>query len=271
MPYDIIDKTIIDAAKSLRAISTYSVGYDHIDVDYARLKKIRIGYTPDILTKTTAELAFAVMLDLLRRITEGDRLIRRGGWKEVFGADTYVGVEIEGKTVGILGMGRIGKAFAKKAHAFGMNIIYHNRHRLSATQERSLHAKFVSKETLFSTSDVITLHVPYTKETHQMINSRVLKMMKPSAYLINTSRGKIINEEDLIKALKKRQIAGAALDVFYKEPIGRNNPLVKLDNVLLTPHIGSSTKQTRDGMARITIRNLELAMNNRKPKYSIGY
>lgn len=270
MPYDIIDKQVLDAATKLRAISTYSVGYDHIDIKYALQKNIKIGYTPDVLTETTADLAFTIMLDILRRVSEGDRLIRKGGWKQVFGADTYVGTEVAGKTVGILGMGRIGKSFAKKAKVFGMKIIYHNRHRLNKLQEKSLDAKYVTLDELFSKSDIVSIHVPYSEDTHELVNANLLNKMKKESYLVNTARGKIVNEQDLIKVLQKKQIAGAALDVFYNEPIGKNNPLTKLENVVLTPHIGSSTEQTRAKMADITVLNLNLAMANKNPKYYVS-
>ena len=271
MPYDIIDQQVIDSAQNLKSISTFSVGYDHINLQYAKEKKIRVGFTPDVLTDTTADLAFTLMLDLMRRVTEGDALIRKGGWKEVFGADTYVGTEISGKTVGVLGLGRIGISFVKKAKVFGMNILYHNRKRLSKSKEKVLGVKYVSLNDLFSKSDVISIHVPYTKETHQMIDAKILKKMKKDSFLINTARGKIINEKDLVNSLKKKEIAGAALDVFFSEPIGKNHPLTKLDNVVLAPHIGSSTKETRAKMAEVTVLNLKLGLKNKKPKYSVGY
>jgi glyoxylate reductase len=271
MPYDIIDKEVIDSAKDLKVISTYSVGYEHIDIEYAKEKKIRVGFTPDVLTEATADLAFTLMLDLLRRVTEGDRLIRGGRWKQVLGPDSNLGIDIEGKTVGILGLGRIGKSFAKRAKAFGMNICYHNRNRLNRTDEKDMSVKYVTLDELFSKSDVITIHVPYTKQTHEMINSKLLKKMKKESFLVNTARGKIINESDLVKSLKRKEIAGAALDVFYTEPLQNNSPLIKLDNVVLVPHIGSATKETRAEMAKIAIQNLELGIKNKKPKYSVGY
>lgn len=271
MPYDIIDKQIIDSAKKLKVISTYSVGYDHIDIKYAKEKKIRVGFTPDVLTEATADLAFTLMLDLLRRVTEGDRLIRKGKWDQVLGPDNYLGDDIEGKTVGIFGLGRIGKSFAKKARMFDMKILYHNRNKLDKKEEEIFDASYVSLDELFSTSDIITIHVPYTKSTHEIVNSKLLKNMKKESFLVNTSRGKIINENELTKVLKTKKIAGAALDVFYKEPIQKNNPLMKLDNVVLVPHIGSATKETRKEMLKIAIQNLEMGINGKKPKYSVGY
>jgi glyoxylate reductase len=269
-PYDNIDKDVLYAAKNLKTISTYSVGYDHIDVKYAKKQGISIGYTPEVLTGATADLTFALILDLLRRVTEGDRIIRRQGWTQIYGAYDYVGTDISGKILGILGFGRIGAAVAKRARAFGMNIIYHNRHRLSKNTEKSLGVKYVTFDQLFKKSDVVSLHVPYTKETHELVDMKLFKKMKKTSFIINTARGKIIKENDLISALKKKMIAGAALDVFRNEPIGLNNPLTKMQNVVLSPHIGSSTAETRKKMAEITVINLKLGMIGKKPLYSVN-
>ena len=269
-PYDSIDKDVLSAAKMLKTISTYSVGYDHIDVKYAKKQGISIGYTPEVLTDATADLAFTLILDLLRRVTEGDRIIRSGRWTQIYGAYDYVGTDISGKTLGILGFGRIGAAVAKRARAFGMNIIYHNRHRLSKNTEKSLGVKYVTFDQLFKKSDVVSLHVPYTKETHELVDMKLFKKMKKTSFVINTARGKIIKENDLIYALKKKIIAGAALDVFRNEPIDLNNPLTKMQNVVLSPHIGSSTAETRKKMAEITVINLKLGMIGKKPLYSVN-
>ena len=270
-PYDRIDKEVMDSAPNLKVISTYSVGFDHIDTEYAKKQKIRVGYTPEVLTDATAELAMTLMMDILRRASEGDRIIRKGGWKQIYGAYDYVGVDIKGKTLGILGLGRIGEGVAKRASAFDMKIIYHNRTRLSKSKENKLKAKYVKFEDLISKSDVLSLHVPHTKDTDKIINLALMKKMKKTSYLINTARGKIINEKDLVVALKQKIIAGAGLDVFETEPIGKNHPLNKLENVVLAPHIGSSTKETREKMAEITVKNLKLGISNKKPIYSVGY
>ena len=270
-PYDKIDKEIIDYAKNLKVISTYSVGFDHIDTEYAKEKKIRVGYTPDVLTDATADLAFSLLLDISRRISEGDKIIRDGKWKEILGAFDYVGVDLKGKTIGILGLGRIGSTLAKRAKAFDMKIIYHNRKHVSKAREKSLNAKYVSFEKLIAESDFISIHVPHTKETDQLFNMKILKKMKKTAFLINTSRGKVINEKDLVAALKKKTIAGAGLDVFETEPIDKKHPFVKLPNIVLAPHIGSSTKETRIKMAEITVKNLDLGMKGKKPIYSVGH
>ena len=270
-PYDVIDKDTINESKNLKVISTYSVGFDHIDTEYAKKKKIRVGYTPEVLTDATADMAFSLLLDISRRTTEGDRIIRKGDWKEIYGAFDYVGVDLQGKTIGILGLGRIGSTLAKRAKAFDMEIIYHNRKRVSKSKEKSLNAKYVSFEKLIKESDFVSIHVPHTKETDKLFDMKILKKMKKSSFLINTSRGKVINEKDLAYALKKKIIAGAGLDVFDKEPIKKNHPLVKLPNIVLAPHIGSSTKETRIKMAEITVKNLNLGINGKKPIYSVGY
>lgn len=270
-PYDKIDKEIIDSAENLKVISTYSVGFDHIDTEYAKRKKIRVGYTPEVLTDATADLAFSLLLDISRRLSEGDRTIRNGRWNEIYGAYDYVGVDLQGKTIGILGLGRIGSTLAKRANAFDMKIIYNNRKRVSKTREKSLNAKYVSFEKLISQSDFISIHVPHTKETDRLFDMKIFKKMKKTAFLINTSRGKVINEKDLVAALKKKIISGAGLDVFETEPINKKHPFVKLPNVVLAPHIGSSTKETRSKMAELAVKNLELGMKGKKPIYSVGY
>ncbi len=270
-PYDKINKEIIDCAKNLKSISTYSVGFDHIDIEYAKEKKIRVGYTPEVLTDATADLAFSLLLDISRRVSEGDRIIRDGKWKEIYGAFDYVGVDLQGKTLGILGLGRIGSTLAKRAKAFDMKIAYHNRKRISKSKEKSLNAKYVSFEQLITKSDFISIHVPHTKETDKLFSMKILKKMKKTAFLINTSRGKVINEKDLVTALKKKIISGIGLDVFETEPINEKHPFVKLSNIVLAPHIGSSTKETRMKMAEITVKNLDLGIKGKKPIYSVGY
>jgi glyoxylate reductase len=270
-PYDKIGSDLIDAAKNLKVISTYSVGFDHIDTQYAKKKKIRVGYTPEVLTDTTADLTFSLMLDVVRRVSEGDRIIRNGKWRQIYGAFDYVGMDLRGKTLGIFGLGRIGSAFAKRAKSFDMKIIYHNRKPVSKNKEKRLGLKYVTLNKLITQSDIISIHAPHTKETDQLFDMKIFKKMKKSAFLINTSRGKIINEIDLVIALNKKIIAGAALDVYGSEPINENHPLTKIQNVVLTPHIGSSTKETRVKMAEITVKNLNLGISGKKPIYSVGY
>ena len=270
-PYDKINKEILQSAKKLKVISTFSVGYDHIDLDFAKENKIRVGYTPEVLTDATADMAFGLLLDSLRRISEGDRIIRKGKWKQIYGAHDYVGFDLQGKTLGIMGLGRIGKTLAKRAKAFDMKIIYHNRNRISRNEERKLGVKYVAFDKLITQSDIISIHVPHTKETNQIFNMKILKKMKKTAFLINTSRGKVVNEKDLVTALKQKIIAGAGIDVFETEPIEKNHPFMKLENLVMSPHVGSSTKETRIQMAELTVKNLINGMNGKKPIYSVGY
>ena len=268
-PYDTIDKKVIKSAKNLKVISTFSVGFDHIDIDFAKSLGIKIGYTPEVLTNATAELTIGLILDVLRRISEGDRIIRNKKWNVIFGAYDYTGTEVSGKTIGIIGMGRIGREVAKKASGLGMNVIYHNRKPVSKSIERKLKAKYVSESVLYKKSDVISLHVPYNKDTHHLMNSKIFKKMKKTSFLINTSRGKIVNEKQLVTALKTKEIQGAGMDVYESEPVHRNSLLLKLENVVLAPHVGSSTNETRRKMSDITVKNLVFALEGKKLLYSV--
>lgn len=268
-PYDKIDSDVINAGTRLKAISTFSVGYNHIDVNTALKKGIVVSYTPEVLTKATADLTVALILSLFRRVGEGDRLIRKNKWRTIFGPYEFLGTDLSGKTLGIFGMGRIGKAVAKRALGFEMKLLYHNRKRLSSQEEKRLNAKYVSLDELFRRSDVVSIHAPYTPKTHEIINLKLLKRMKKTSFLVNTARGNIINEKDLVVALKKKTIAGAALDVFQNEPIDISNPLTGLRNVLITPHIGSATIETRKEMAEITVKNLILSLAGKKPIYQV--
>ena len=270
-PYDKINKEVLQSAKKLKVISTFSVGYDHIDLDFAKENKIRVGYTPEVLTDATADMAFGLLLDSLRRISEGDRIIRKGKWKQIYGAYDYVGFDLQGKTLGIMGLGRIGKTLAKRAKAFDMKIIYHNRNKFSRNEESKLGVKYVAFDKLITQSDIISIHVPHTKETNQIFDMKILKKMKKTAFLINTSRGKVVNEKDLVTALKQKIIAGAGIDVFETEPINKNHPFMKLENLVMAPHVGSSTKETRIQMAELTVKNLINGMNGKKPIYSVGF
>lgn len=268
-PYDSIDSDVINAGTKLKAISTYSVGYDHIDIKTASKRGIVIGYTPEVLTRATADLTMALMLSLFRRIPEGDKLIRDNKWRTVFGPYEFLGTDLYQKTLGIFGMGRIGKAVAERASGFEMNVIYHNRTRLSKKEERRLGVRYVSLDNLFRTSDVVSIHSPHTSQTHEIVNLKLFKKMKKTAFLINTARGKIINEKDLVIALKREMIAGAGLDVFQNEPVNSKNLIVKLNNVIVMPHSGSATIETRKKMAEITIKNLVLGLSGRKMIYQV--
>ena len=268
-PYDVVDAEVMQAGTKLRAISTFSVGYDHIDIKTAARRGIVIGYTPEVLTRATADLTIALMLALFRRIPEGNDIVRKNKWKVIFGPDEFLGADLYGKTLGIFGMGRIGKAVAKRASGFEMKILYHNHSRLKVSEERKLDAKYVPLDELFRKSDVISIHSPYTRQTHGIVNLKLLKKMRKTAFLINTARGKIVNEKDLIHVLKKGIIAGAGLDVFWAEPISGRHSFAKMKNVVITPHSGSSTIETRAEMAQITVKNLVLALSGKKPIYQV--
>ncbi len=268
-PYDSIDSDVINTGTKLKAISTYSVGYDHIDIKTASKKGIAVGYTPEVLTRATADLTMALMLSLFRRIPEGDKLVHNNRWRTIFGPYEFLGTDLYQKTLGIFGMGRIGKAVAKRARGFEMKVIYHNRTRLSKKEEQDIGVRYVSLDSLFRTSDVISVHSPHTPQTNEIINLKLFQKMKKTSFLINTSRGKIINEKDLVIALQRKIIAGAALDVFQKEPISSKHPITKLDNVILMPHSGSATIETRKKMAEITVKNLMLALSGKKPIYQV--
>ena len=270
-PYDVIDREAIDSAPGLRAISTFSVGFDHIDVEHAKSRKIRVGYTPDVLTGATADLAFGLLLDCMRKISEGDRNIRAGRWTQVYGAYDFAGMDLAGKTLGILGLGRIGRAVAARAAAFGMRVIYHSKRRAPLGVERELRAKRVTFHRLLKESDAISIHVPHTDETGGMFDRVAFETMKDTAYLVNTSRGRVVNEGDLAAALRDGTIAGAGLDVFEREPISRRHPLARLQNAVLTPHIGSLAADTRAAMARLAVRNLVMGLAGKRPAHSVGY
>lgn len=248
------DKEIMDKGVNLKLISNYGVGYNNIDVDYATHKGIAVANTPNSTCEPTAELAFALLLAAGRRIGYYDRKLREPhaiDWS-IYGDP---GISIFGKTLGIIGMGRIGQAIARRAVASGMDIIYHNRNRLSEDIENLYNAKYVSFETLLKTADYISLNAPSTPETIKLIGEPELSMMKPMAVFINTARGNMVDEAALAKALKEEKIFAAGLDVYEYEP--KIHPeLLELDNVVLAPHAGTKTIEDRNKMAQETIRNI---------------
>ncbi len=255
---DRIDKELLDEAKKLRIIAQYAVGYDNIDIEECTRRGIYVTNTPGVLSEAVAELTMALILAITKRIVEADEFVRSGKWEEsktAWHPELMLGMDLKGKKLGIVGMGSIGYEVAKRAKAFGMDILYYSRSRKPHV-ERELNAKFMELNELLKESDIVSLHVPLTKETYHMIGEKQLKIMKPTAYLINTSRGKVIDEKVLIKALRENWIAGAALDVFYEEPTPKNNPLLKLKNVVVTPHIGSAGRETRERMAMLVAENL---------------
>lgn len=248
------DREMIDAAKKLRIISTYGVGYDHVDVKYAREKGIVVANCPKSIRRPTAELALTLLLDSARRVHFYDHAMREGVFLNVSEYDNQ-GFTIEGKTLGILGMGNVGQLVAQFAAGLGMNIIYHNRHQLDSSIEEKLHAKYVDFDTLIKDSDFLTLHAPATKQTYHIINSAIFKQMKETAFLINVARGSLVDEAALISAVKHGEIAGAGLDVYEDEP-HVNRELLQLDNVVLTPHAGSATHVARYNLSKEAAKNV---------------
>ena len=250
-----VDKALIDRGTKLRLIANYAVGYDNIDVAYALGKGLTVANTPAPVIAPTANLALSLILDVARRVTECDRKLRTLGKQMKIGVLENLGTPVTGQTLGILGMGRIGKALAKRAKALGMDVIYHNRRQLCIEDETRLNATYVSKEELLEQSDFISLNAPYTSETYHIIGEEELKRMKPSAILINTARGPLVDEHALVKALREGTIHGAGLDVFefgdYPLP-----ELLEMENVVLTPHIGTQTMKTRVIMARAVCDNV---------------
>ncbi|MGJ8455819.1 glyoxylate reductase [Pseudothermotoga sp. U03pept] len=261
---DIIDKEIMDSAgPQLKVISNYAVGYNNIDVEEATRRGIMVTNTPGVLTETTADLAWALMMAIARRIVEGDRFVRDGkfrGWEPML----LLGTDLYGATLGIVGFGRIGQAMARRALGFNMRVLYYSRKRVSEELERELNATFVDLETLLKESDFVTLHVPLTRETHHLIGEKELKMMKKESYLINTARGPVVDEKALVKALKENWIRGAALDVFENEPQVEPE-LLELDNVVLAPHLGSASYATRTRMSVMVVENLLKALKEEIP------
>lgn len=267
---DRIDKDIIDTGKKLRVISTYSAGFEHIDVAEATKKGIYIGYTPDVLTEATADLTFALMLATARRITEAERLLRAGDWKIAWSPTFLLGESVWGRTLGIVGSGRIGKAVAKRARGFAMKIFYNDVEKLSELEEEEYSIEFRELDELLRESDFVTIHTPLTKDTYHLINDERLKMMKPDAILINTSRGPTVDEEALVRALREKRIGGAGLDVYMKEPIAGDNPLLSLENVVLLPHIGSATREARSKMAEVAAKNLVAVLKGEPPLFWVN-
>ncbi len=257
---DKVDCNLLESAQPrLRIVSQYAVGYDNIDTECATRLGVYVTNTPGVLTDATADLTWALIMAVTRRIVEADKFVRSGEWYRSgtgWHPMMLLGFEITGKTLGIIGMGRIGRAVAQRAKGFRMRIIYYDKNRLPEEIEKELGAEYVDLDTLLREADVISIHTPLTPETYHMIGEEQLKKMKKTAYLVNTSRGKVIDTEALVKALREKWIAGAALDVFEEEPISPDHPLTKLDNVVLTPHIGSATWETRTRMADIVAENL---------------
>ncbi len=264
---DPIDREVLDAAPHLKAISTYAVGYDNIDIEAATKRGIPVGNTPGVLTETTADLAWALLMAIARRIPEGDAMVRRGDFKG-WGPKVLLGSDVHGKTLGIVGAGRIGQAVGRRAAGFDMDILYHSRSRKPSFEEECS-ARFVALDELVAASDSVTLHVPLTDDTYHLIGEEELTAMKNTAYLVNTARGECVDEEALVAALENGDIAGAALDVFEHEP-ELTPGLAALDNVVLAPHAGSASIETRTEMAVIAAENLLAGLRGEMPRYCVN-
>jgi glyoxylate reductase len=262
---DRVDKELLDLGKNLKVVSNYAVGYNNIDVMEATRHGVMVTNTPDVLTDTTADCAFMLLMAISRRLVEVDNYVRNGNWDKAWGPKMLLGSDITGKTLGIVGLGRIGKAMVPRAKGFKMKIIYYDAFR-NTEAEKELGVEYKSFDEVLSESDYISLHVPLIKETTHLIGETELQKMKTTAFLINTSRGPVLDEKALTRALKEKWIAGAAIDVHYKEPTNPDNPLLKLDNIIVTPHIGSATNETRLAMAMRAATNLTTALKGEIPR-----
>jgi glyoxylate reductase len=264
---DRVDDEVIDAGADLKIVANIAVGYDNIDVAAARARGVPVTNTPDVLTEATAEFTWALMLAVTRRVAEGERLLRRGGWKG-WALDFMLGMELRGKQLGVIGLGRIGAAVASRAPAFGMRVAACSLDGTGPSRTASPlplpPVEVMTMDEVLSTSDVVTLHVPLSPSTRHLIDRRALTRMKRSAYLVNTARGPVVDEDALAWALDERLIAGAALDVYEAEP--RVHPgLLNLDNVVLAPHLGSATTETRTAMASLAVDNVLAVLQGREP------
>jgi len=253
---DKVDAEFLDrAGPQLKVVSNYAVGFDNVDIPECTRRGIPVGNTPGVLTETTADLAFALLMAAARRLAEGDRYVRDGKWK-TWGPMLLLGPDVHGSTVGIVGFGRIGQAVAARAAGFGMTILYHDVNRLPDEVTAPLGAVYVPMDELLKRSDFVSLHVNLTPETRHLIDAAALRRMKPTAILVNTSRGPVVDGAALASALREGVIGGAALDVTHPEPIPMDDPLVGLDNCLIVPHIASASRATRGKMAEMAAANL---------------
>jgi glyoxylate reductase len=260
---DKVDAALLAAAPSLRAVSNVAVGYDNIDVPACSARRIPVGNTPGVLTETTADFAFAMLMGLARRVAEADAYVRAGRWR-TWSPTLLLGADIHGATLGLVGLGQIGAAVARRARGFGMRVLYVNR-RPHPELETELGLRRVDKATLLAESDFLSLHVPLTPETRHWVGRAELAAMKPGAMLINTARGPVVDQAALAEALAQGKLGGAALDVTDPEPLPLDSPLLKLPNVLLAPHIASASHATRGLMASMAVDNLLAALEGRRP------
>ncbi|MFQ5781157.1 MAG: 2-hydroxyacid dehydrogenase [Nitrospiria bacterium] len=260
---DRIDREVFEAATRLKIIANYAVGYNNIDLNTANERNIVVTNTPGVLTETTADLAWSLLMAVARRIPEADQLVRSGKWLG-WAPTQLLGSDIQGKTLGIIGMGRIGQAMARRAHGFSMRVVYYQRHRLPAKEEKKLHGHYLPLPRLLKESDYVSLHLPLTNESHYLIDKKALHLMKPTAFLINTARGPVVDEKALVNALLEKEIAGAGLDVFEDEP-NLAPRLRRLKNTVILPHIGSASTETRIRMGFIVLENLSAYFSKQNP------
>jgi glyoxylate reductase len=263
-----IDAEFMDAAGSgLKVVANMAVGYDNVDVEAAKERGIAVTNTPGVLDETTADTAFMLLLAAARRLGESERTLRAGNW-EWWGPKLFVGVDVWGKKLGIVGMGRIGQAVARRGKGFGMEILYHNRSRKEDAEEE-LDARYVELDELLQTADFVSIHTPLTDETQHLIGADELDKMKPTAVLVNTSRGPVVDEEALADALADQRIFAAGLDVYENEPQVHPN-LLQLENAVLAPHIGSGSEETRDRMAVLAAENIVAVLSGEEPRTPVG-
>lgn len=265
---DRIDSEILDAAPRLIAVSNMATGYDNIDVAAASARAVLVTRTPGVLAATTADFAFALLLAAARRVVEGDRYVREGRW-QTWGPEILLGQDVHGATLGIVGLGGVGQEMARRGRGFAMRVLYYSRSRKPAL-ERRWGLTFVPLDELLRQSDFVSLHAPLTEETHHLIGERELALMKPTAVLVNTARGPLVDQQALYRALKEGGLAAAALDVTETEPLAQDDPLLTLDNVVITPHIASASIATRSRMAMLAATNLLLALGGRVPKDTVN-
>ncbi|MGB4682430.1 MAG: D-glycerate dehydrogenase [Firmicutes bacterium] len=268
MLVDKVDREVIESAPRLKIVANMAVGVDNIDIEACTERGIVVTNTPGVLTEATADLTWALLLAVARRVVEGDRYVREGkfnGWAPLL----LVGADLHGKTLGIIGMGRIGQAVARRALGFGMNIVYYQRRRLPLHSEQELKATYLPLDDVIREADFLTLHLPYYPEVHHLINRERLNLMKPTAYLINTARGAHIDEQALVEHLRARKIAGAALDVYEREP-HLTPGLAELDNVVLAPHTGSASASTRSLMAEMAALSIVQVLGGEKPEHVVN-
>jgi phosphogluconate 2-dehydrogenase len=259
-----LDAELLDDAPQLEAVASVSVGIDNYDVDYLSERRILLSNTPDVLTQTTADTGFALILATARRVVELGSMVKAGQWLENIGPKQF-GTDVHGKTLGIIGMGRIGEALAQRGHfGFNMPVIYHSNSPKPAVDER-FGARHCGLDELLQTADFVCLTVPLTAQTERLIGAREFALMRPSSIFINISRGKVADEQALLHALREGQIRAAGLDVFEREPLGAGSPLLALDNLVATPHIGSATEETREAMARCAVENMLAALRGERP------